>query len=379
MDENRMNTNSETYFFRDRGQFDLLHQYLLPELIERQSPSKTLRLWSAGCASGEEAYSLAILVDMLLPKRDEWSIRIIGNDVSSIALAKAKQARYGKWSFREMPVELQQHYFSRTDDEWILDERIRTMVSFCSIDLITTPFPNEKLRDFDLILCRNVFIYFEPETMAAVANKFAAALKQNGYLMTAHAELSGVQIPGIQSKLFPASVVYQRVNKILTVPLPATVEIPHATTSPTASLHPLSAPNSVSLTKPNIMTLLTTARSFADRGEYDQAERICHQALSIDPLTAPPYFLLAQVAQLRGDFPHATKMLEKTLYLEPYNAGAILELAALHERANDQTKAHNLRCIALDLIQTLPEDTLVEPYEMTAGEIAQWLTQSKTA
>jgi chemotaxis protein methyltransferase CheR len=84
-------TNGETYFLRDHGQFDLLRLRLLPELIERRRNAKTLRLWSAGCSSGEEAYSLAMLLDMLLPKRDDWNIFILGSDIDESALAKARR------------------------------------------------------------------------------------------------------------------------------------------------------------------------------------------------------------------------------------------------------------------------------------------------
>ena len=133
--------SGETYFFRDHGQFDLLRLRLLPELIERRRGAKTLRLWSAGCASGEEAYSLAMLVDMLLPERDGWDILILGSDIDQTALAKARRGHYGQWSFRMVPPALQQRYFQRKGDEWALDERIRRMVTFRAGDLIGEPFP----------------------------------------------------------------------------------------------------------------------------------------------------------------------------------------------------------------------------------------------
>lgn len=104
-------TSGETFFFRDHGQFDLLRLRLLPELIEQHHHDKTLRLWSAGCASGEEVYSLAMLVDMLLPEHGGWDILILGTDIDSAAIAKARRAQYGKWSFRMVPPGIQQRYF----------------------------------------------------------------------------------------------------------------------------------------------------------------------------------------------------------------------------------------------------------------------------
>lgn len=375
-----MSTNSETYFFRDHGQFDLLRQSLLPELIERRRHTKTLRIWSAGCASGEEPYSLAILLDILLPEPDGWTIQIIGSDISSAALAKARQARYGPWSFRQVPAELRQGYFRQEGAEWRLHERIRCMVSFRAMNLIDAPFPDGDLQDMDLILCRNVFIYFDSDTIAVVANKLAASLSEGGYLMTAHAELSGVPLQHMQSRLFANSVVYQRLGFISIQSLPVIVDTaPGLQPLPAFKMPVISMPSTTTPAEADPTALLTNARSFADRGEYDQAEQICRQVLTLAPLMASPHFLLAQVAQLRGDFQRASELLEKTIYLDPDNTGAILELAALYERAKDLLRAQSLRRTALNIVSQLPSETLIEPYEMTAAEIAQWLTQCTAA
>ncbi|MFA6311055.1 MAG: protein-glutamate O-methyltransferase CheR [Sterolibacterium sp.] len=211
MNDMTLRGNGETYFFRDHGQFDLLRLRLLPALIESRRRARTLRLWSAGCASGEEAYSLAMLVDMLLPERDGWSILILGSDIDETALAKARRGRYGQWSFRMTPPMLRQRYFRRTGDEWALDERIRCMVTFHVVDLIGEPFPGGELQDMDLILCRNVFIYFGAEVVSTVARKLARALSKGGYLMSGHTELIGHRLPDMQSRLFVEGVVYQRV------------------------------------------------------------------------------------------------------------------------------------------------------------------------
>ena len=181
-------TSSETFFFRDQGQFDLLRLRLLPELIARHSADKPLRLWSAGCASGEEAYTLAMLVDMLLPEQDGWNILLIGTDIDSAAIAKARLGCYGQWSFRMVPDEIKQRYFTSqsafgTPQSLVLDERIRSRVTFRVANLLSEP--DAQLHDMDLILCRNVFIYFDPAAVSAVANRLAGGLRAGGYLMTA--------------------------------------------------------------------------------------------------------------------------------------------------------------------------------------------------
>ena len=371
MNDKALLINGETYFFRDHGQFDLLRLRLLPELIERRRNAKTLRLWSAGCASGEEAYSLAMLVDMLLPARDGWNILILGSDIDETALAKARRGHYGQWSFRMVPPALKHRYFRHKDDEWLLDERIRSMVTFRAGDLIGESCVDAQLQDMDLILCRNVFIYFGAVAVAAVADKLAAALNKGGYLMTAHTELIGHRVRNLQSRLFAEGVVYQRDTLVPApagAPRPARIVLPSAA----AKKH---APHTLPPIGPRVEDMLASARAFADRGDYDQAAQACRQALTVAPIAPEPYFLLAQLAQLRGDFEQARELLDKTLYLDHRSVAATLELAALCERTENLPRAQTLRRAALDIVRALPGDTVIEPYETTAAEIAQWLAQ----
>jgi chemotaxis protein methyltransferase CheR len=126
---------------------------------------------------------------------------------------------------------------------------------------------------------------------------------------------------------------------------------------------------------PGAKDLLASAHAFADRGEYDQAAQTCRRALSVAPLAPEPHFLLAQLAQLKGDFEQARELLDKTLYLDPRSIAATLELAALCERTENLLRAQTLRRTALDIVRALPGDAVIEPYETTATEMAQWLAQ----
>ncbi|MDO8262354.1 MAG: CheR family methyltransferase [Gallionella sp.] len=392
----RLFTTGETFFFRDHGQFDLLRLRLLPELIAQHRHDKTLRLWSAGCASGEEVYSLAMLVDMLLPERSDWNVLILGTDIDSKAIARAQRGRYGQWSFRMIPAELQQRYFHLEGNEWILDERIRRMATFRVTNLVHDPFPDpgSELRDMDLILCRNVFIYFDPAAIYTVAAKFAATLHEGGYLLTGHTELIGHPVRELESRLFAEGVVFQRRVQV-PAPTPSGCEnlfealtLPRARgreplSSTTASPH---AGEEVIAHSParsggegwgggNDALLLKEARAHADRGEFNLAEHLCHKAMAADPLAAAPYFLLAQLAQVKGDFNQAKECLNKAIYLAPRFVAAYLELAALCERADDMPRAQTLRRAALGIVRTIPNDEIIEQYETTAGDLAQWLAQ----
>ncbi len=379
-------TSSETFFLRDHGQFDLLRLSLLPELIAQHQHDKTLRLWSAGCSSGEEAYSLAMLVDMLLPEQDDWNILILGTDIDSQAIAKAQRGLYGTWSFRMAPAAFRERYFHPASqsairnpqtNEWLLDERIRRRVTFRVSNLVGDRFPDpgSELRDMDMILCRNVFIYFEPAAVFAVAAKLATTLREGGYLLAAHTELIGHPVPELKSRLFAGGVVYQRVAHaaalapVLVRDIPR--EKPPVRAQPVAT-RPAPSPPPVA---PDHEALLRQAHALADRGEYEQAEQLCRQVIASAPLAATAYFLLAQLAQLRGDFSQARELLGKVIYLDSRFVAAYMELAALYKRAEDLPRMLTMRRAALDIVRGMPGDKRIEELETTAGELAEWLAQ----
>lgn len=210
-------TTCETYFFRDSGQFRLLQNKVLPQLINAkreesaaQGSKPTLRFWSAGCSTGEEAYSLAILLTELLPDYDEWNLYILGTDINQEVLEKAKRGIYNSWSFRIIEPDLQSQYFHQSKDEWELDKKIRQMVTFSEGNLIADSFPNSNICNMDLILCRNVFVYFDFKSIATVIDKFYDVLKPEGYLLTGHTELYGQNLSRFQVHVLPESVLYQR-------------------------------------------------------------------------------------------------------------------------------------------------------------------------
>lgn len=205
-------TNVESYFFRDKDQFHLLQNHILPELIQRKQNNKTIRICSAGCSSGEEPYSIAILLKELLPNLEQWNLMILGIDINQEILQKAKTGIYRPWSFRRVDVEIVQRYFQLINHHYHLNSSIKQMVKFQTVNLVKDifPFQNSELREFDLIICRNVFIYFEPLVIANILNKFYNALQPLGYLITGHAELYGQNLSQFQTKAFPESVVYQR-------------------------------------------------------------------------------------------------------------------------------------------------------------------------
>ncbi len=202
-------TNLESYFFRDKEQINLLRDRILPELIQRKQHNKTLRICSAGCSSGEEPLSLAILLKELIPYPEQWNLMILGVDINQEALKKAKQGIYTPWSLRSIAPEIMPRYFCMVNNQYHLDMQIRQMVKFQYTNLVKDSFnEHNEMRDIDLIICRNVFIYFEASAIAKVLDKFNHILLPSGYLITGHTELCGQDLSHFQTKLFPESLVY---------------------------------------------------------------------------------------------------------------------------------------------------------------------------
>ncbi|MGF1512637.1 MAG: CheR family methyltransferase [Elainellaceae cyanobacterium] len=205
-------TNAESFFFRDKGQFSLLRRHIVPELINQRASTKSLRICSAGCSTGEEAYSIAILLKELIPDIEQWNITIFGLDINSNSIEKARAGVYRNWSFRGLDEKVIQRFFSRKEEQYEIDESIKNMVVFHQLNLLKDPFTyaNFKIEDVDLILCRNVFIYFNESAINEVVYKFYKALRPTGYLIVGHSELYRQNLRQFRVNMFEESVAYQR-------------------------------------------------------------------------------------------------------------------------------------------------------------------------
>ncbi|MBI4716159.1 MAG: tetratricopeptide repeat protein [Nitrospirae bacterium] len=362
-------TVGESYFFRDQGQFALLRSRVLPELLTLHARDRVLRLWSAGCATGEEPYSLAILLRELIPDPDQWDIRILGTDIQETFLDSARSGAFGDWSFRAVPPEVKDRWFTKTGGFHRLDPRIRGMVTFRPIDLLRESFPEGRgdLVGMDLILCRNMFIYYNREAVAAVAEKLTRSLREGGYLMTGHGELFSSVPPTLIPRIFPESMIYQRGGESLAVasepPRPAA--IPRVSRKATRE-----RAGKAQAPRQDPEALCRLGEAFANRGDHDRAVASLKKAIAADPLAPRPYYLLAHVAEERGERAVTRENLKKVLYLDPGFLPAYFELAALYEGENDFAKARQTRQAVLDRLRSLPESQRLEPYgEMTVEEV----------
>ncbi|ETR68820.1 MAG: CheR-type MCP methyltransferase [Candidatus Magnetoglobus multicellularis str. Araruama] len=185
-------TIGETYFFRDSSIFKYLKDTVLHDLIySRWHSEKYLRIWSAACCTGEEPYSIAMLIDQILPNRKGWSISIIGTDINEKFLDKAKKGIYTQWSFRSTPDNIQKKYFSKKDiNKFVIAPEIKRMVSFSYLNLAESRYPSfsNNTNELDLICCRNVLMYFSEPIRKKVVTALASCLSQNGWLIVSPGE-----------------------------------------------------------------------------------------------------------------------------------------------------------------------------------------------
>lgn len=180
-------TINETSFFRDSRPFELLRNEVLPSLIESRRYTRSLRLWSAACSSGQEAYSLAMLLREYFPALAGWNIRIEGTDISAEAVERARAAQYHRIDMnRGLPARFIVRYFDHVGEDWVVKSEIRKMCSFRQANLCVRPLPFRE--PFDAIFLRNVMLYFSQETRSELLSNIHRLLEPDGVLFLGSSE-----------------------------------------------------------------------------------------------------------------------------------------------------------------------------------------------
>lgn len=205
-------TTNETLFFRDKGPFELLQHKILPEVIDVRSTTKGMRtrlkIWSAASSTGQELYSIAIVIKELLKDDPAYSFSLLGTDISDSAIAQASYGKYNRFEIeRGLDKKYLQKYFTLLGDSWKIKDEIRSMVNFRKINLMQ---PFTALGKFDIIFCRNVAIYFTLADRKKLFNKLADSLADDGYLIIGSTEsLTGI-CPRFIPKRHLRSIFYQK-------------------------------------------------------------------------------------------------------------------------------------------------------------------------
>lgn len=206
-------STNETLFFRDTGPFDVLQHKILPDLIDRRTAKSSsllptqIRIWSAACSTGQEVFSIAVVLKELLPDLKKYNIKLLGTDISDAAVAKASYGQYNKFEIeRGLSKDKLQKYFSPNGNSWKIKDEIRVMATFRKLNLM---LPFAGLGKFDIVFCRNVAIYFTVEDRKKLYEKIADILAPDGYLIIGSSEsLTGV-CPKFKPQRHIRSIFYQ--------------------------------------------------------------------------------------------------------------------------------------------------------------------------
>lgn len=341
-------TIGETTFFRDIDQLAYVETVALPEISARRGHDHVVRVWSAGCASGEEPYSLAI---MLAERSIEG--RVLGTDLSRAALARARRARYREWSLRGPGASRAIPYLHRDGVEWTLDRTIRERVSFGLLNLASDSYPSLANETFgvDLICCRNVLIYLTPETIAEVARRFYATLADGGWLVVGPSDPLLDRYAPFDVIVTDRGVFLRKPDKTrraqLAPSIVAPLPDPRGSRAKPSADAPRSPPpkRAVALADPpravvapideNDAVRVRALASADERG----AERVCADAARRRPLDAELQYLHGVLLLALDRPPDAIAAIRRALYLDPDFVIAHYVLGAIHERAGDRDSA----------------------------------------
>ena len=395
-------TVGETYFLRQPDAFSALEKVVLPRLMAaRAGTTRQLNLWSAGCCTGEEAYSLAVTCTRTIEDLPTWRVSVLATDANAAFIKKAERGVYGTWSFRGTPDWLRTRHFSRgAGSTWEIAAPLRRLVRFAVHNLAADPFPPEGISvgQMDVIFCRNVIMYLTPEHQRQVVASLHNALADDGCLVLSPAEgglllrdlFTAEQIGDtmVYRKVGAADVAVQRPTPAVLAPQHTTrqrhTRPAHATAGGTAPAPaPVSAPaltpvapvvqDALAVVQPGAPDdMLVQARAAADRGQLEAAIPLCREAMRRDPASLSAAYLLGTVLQDLGRYDEEAVVLRDVLKTHPGFVLAHRALGDLERRRGKPADARRHYRQALVSLSTMDKAEIVpESDGITAGRLAE--------
>jgi chemotaxis protein methyltransferase CheR len=372
-----MVTIGETYFFRHREAFDALRDVVFPDLIRRNQSIRKLRIWSAGCSIGAEPYSIAILL-----KREfghllsDWEVSIIATDINREFLDRARVGSYEDWAFRSVPEEIKRECFSRRGNSWEINPEYKEWISFQYHNLVKDPCPSLRnhLDGFDLILCRNVTIYFSQRTVRNLVQELYFSLPADGWLLVGHSEPNVEVYRSFRAVNFSGAVLYQKVGGEPAAPARTSPEpfsfVPQPCILPPAPEAPLQPPldfapmraapweQRVSPALPlNSPTLdLASIQKIADQGDLEEAAQCCEKLLEREKLNPKAHFYYALVLEQMGRRRETQESLRRAIYLDRNFIVAHYYLGLIQQRLAEPKEASRCFRNALNLLAGMQAD-----------------------
>jgi chemotaxis protein methyltransferase CheR len=387
----------ETYFFRYPDHFEALGEVVLPSLLKRPGLSRTVRVLSIGCASGDEPYSLAIVLRERGCTGSDWNVVIRGIDVNGAMLSKARQGRYTSWSLRSTSADLRARYFQEVGArEFEIAPEIRSMVDCYESNLLDDDPRIWGPERYDIVFCRNVIIYLCQSAIARLVSKVASALTPGGFFFVGHAENLGHVLAGFAACTAAGCYFHQRVQTALPeTSVSSTWSIPESRRVETAD-----RPSALSLSIPHALAeeiaaqraleevlelvrqdrpgeglarLAAMQGDIADRreiriakaallvnaGGVADAETLTTQLLASDPLDAEAWYIRALCRERSGDRVGALDAAERSGRAEPAFALVRLYLGLQWSRRGDRIRARQELGDALRLLGREPEERLL--------------------
>jgi chemotaxis protein methyltransferase CheR len=368
-------TVNETYFLRNREQFLALAEVVLPTRLRARAAERRLSLLSVGCASGEEAYTLAMVIRDVVSEPG-WQVSIVGVDVSDVMLRKAERGRYSPWALRALPDRLRRRWFHAEGQSMVLDEEIRRSVRFVERNLMDDDAELWRPGDHDAIFCRNVIMYFTRDSGAALVDRLVRGLAPGGYLFLGHAENLRDYRGDLQVRHTHETFYYQRgsagvepsrpVTMTPTVPvardLAGSQDWMGAIDAATGRIRELAAhrPRAARSSTPTLVAPVSAELEHALhllRREQFAAALAVVESLPDDPRSDPETLLLYAVLLIQcGRTDRAEQTCGRLLDRDGINAGAHYLLGLCRESVGDATGAarHNHAAAHLDPTFALP-------------------------
>ncbi len=367
-------TVGETFFFRHPDHFDALRDHALPAVLKRNEQSRQLRIWSAGCANGAEAYSIAILVHCLLGERlADWNVTIVGSDINRTFLAEAEAASYSAWTLRGVPQEQVVGFFVRSGSHWAVRDNYRQNVRFVYHNLIKDEVPSihNNIFAFDIVFCRNVMIYFDGATNRVLAGRINQVLVDDGWLFVGSTDFNPHLDATFAVEKRSGAIVYRKRQQPASSVRQIKVIVPAADSRP-GRARP-AARNVIDVSPRRRCQTAKQTRvqqgagdlaaivELANRGDWENASRQCREILAAEPFNAAAHYFHALVLLSTGATVEAEQALRRAIYLDRAFALAHYQLGLARKEAHDFAGGIKAFRNALDALGNTPDDQAISP------------------
>lgn len=370
-------TIGETYFFRHREHFELLRSTIIPDLLERNQATKSLRIWSAGCATGAEPYSVSLLLQsQFRAQLAGWNVSIVATDLNLDFLERARAAKFAEWALRETPETTRQRCFVREGNSWQLRQEFTRGVTFRYHNLAGGSDLSEGPGAFDLILCRNVIIYFSREQAMTTLALLKRHMAPRGWLLVGYAEPNMEMFKSFEAVTSADSTAYRNPAPDKAVGPGHTAWLP-----PSFPDVPILARSS-SPPRPQIDSeiilraiqqpapTVDEVRMLADTGHWDAASRLTERLIQTDSLNPGSHFISALIHEHLGASDKALVALRRAIYLDRRFALAHYHLATSLANVNQMESASRSFQNTLEILTTMADDEpLPHGDSITAGEL----------